>query len=246
MARSTTGVFGAQPFRGRAGEVPVAQAELGVRKAFIRKVYSLFSLALVLFTFSAYFTAEWFIGKVEAGVTDTIFHKLGGIGSLVLWIGMFFVFTRLAASRWPLNLIALGVYAVLVGGWFGPMLGMVAATVGSGPLLQAGALTAIVFGGLTSYVFISKKDFSFLGGMLMTGAWLLIGIALLSMFGVMNGIGIGYSIAWVVLLAGFMLYDTSNILHRYPANMAASAALAIFLDVVIMFMHLVRIFAGRD
>ena len=49
-----------------------------------------------------------------------------------------------------------------------------------------------------------------------------------------------------MLMAGFVLYDTSNIMRRYPVNAAVPAAIAIFLDVVIMFKHMLLLLSNRD
>ena len=118
-------------------------------------------------------------------------------------------------------------------------------------MLQAFVLTLTVFGALTAYVLTTKKDFSFMRGALAIGLGLAIGISIFAMFGAGFAIdlvsGTGWSIAMVLLFGGYMLYDTSNILHRYPANMAATAAAMLFYDFVIMFIHMLRLVAAsRD
>ena len=68
-----------------------------------------------------------------------------------------------------------------------------------------------------------------------------------------DAIGVGKELclwlrfAWamVLLFAGYTVYDTSNIVRRYPANMAATAAASIFADFVLMFLYLLRALGGN-
>jgi len=228
---------------GRSAEAhpqAVSLADTPVRMAFLRKVYSLFTFAMILFSGVTYWasSSEWAFNLVA---------QMGFIGLIVLLAGVFFL-ARVTASRFPLNLIGLGAFAAVYGFLAGPQVAMALEVGGPQVVLQAAVLTSVVFLGLTSYVLLTKKDFSWMRGALWAGFALMFGIAILSMFGIGGSIvaGMGWSIAWVLLMAGFMLYDTSNILHRYPADQAASAALTIFLDFVIMFLHILRLLSRRD
>ena len=112
---------------------------------------------------------------------------------------------------------------------------------------QAGILTALIFGSLTAYVFITRKDFNFLGGIVFVGLISCIGAGLLNLF-FFKSSGFSYWIAWGVLMfsAGFVLYDTSNIMQRYPLNRPAGAALGLFISFFNIFMSLLRILNGRN
>jgi FtsH-binding integral membrane protein len=108
-------------------------------------------------------------------------------------------------------------------------------------------LTACIFVGLTAYVFFSKKDFSFLGGALAIGSWLLIGVGLIFwLFGGFSGSPL-WSILWVVLLSGWVLYDTSQIMHRRHTSEHVAASVDLLVDFVFLFIHIVSLLmASRD
>jgi FtsH-binding integral membrane protein len=111
---------------------------------------------------------------------------------------------------------------------------------------QAGLLTLITFGGLSLTVFLTKKDFSFLGYGLMLASWLLFGVVVVAivmaaMGGPIISLGIGYSFIVIALAAGYILYDTSNILHHYGTDEHVAASLELLADVVLLFFHILRV-----
>jgi FtsH-binding integral membrane protein len=110
---------------------------------------------------------------------------------------------------------------------------------------QAAFLTTLVFGSLTAYAFISRKDFSYLGGMLFVGLIALIVGGLANVF-FFKSSGASYWMAWVTvfLFSGFVLYDTSQIIHRYDERGYCAAALSLFLDFLNLFMAILRILGG--
>ena len=134
---------------------------------------------------------------------------------------------------------------------FAALLGIIIAPVvnlySPNTVTQAGALSVLIFGALTVYVFITRKDFNFLGGIVFVGLVTCIGAGLLNYF-VFKNSGFSYWIAWGVLLfsAGFVLYDTSNIMQRYPLNQPAGAALGLLISFFNIFMSLLRILNGRN
>jgi FtsH-binding integral membrane protein len=108
------------------------------------------------------------------------------------------------------------------------------------PILVAAVATLAVFAILTATVFLSGKDFSFLGPMLgITGAAMFILIGL-SMFGLFN-LGMAFFVLGVVFAAGAVLYDTSNVLHKYRTEQYVAAALALFASVGILFWYILQI-----
>jgi FtsH-binding integral membrane protein len=100
---------------------------------------------------------------------------------------------------------------------------------------------------LTAYVFISNKDFSFLRGMVTTGLIVIILAGVLNIF-IVGSSAFGFAIAAATLLlfTGFVLYDTSNIIRRYPTNEYVAGALSLYLDAFNIFLALLRLLnAGR-
>jgi FtsH-binding integral membrane protein len=112
-------------------------------------------------------------------------------------------------------------------------------------LNTAVTVTALIFTGLSAFVLLTGKDFSFLRGILFLGMW---GMLIFGIAGAIFGFGGGliYSAIGTLLFSGYILYDTSNILRRYPTNMAVSAAVALFTDVIYLFVHLLSLLSSRD
>ena len=118
-----------------------------------------------------------------------------------------------------------------------------------GPVIQtAGVATLAIFGALTVSVFLTRADFSFLRTGLTMGMVAALGLIVCSwIFGF--SLGLVFSIAMVVLAAGYILYYTSNVLHHYPVGFHVAAALALFAALALLFWYVLRIamyLYGRD
>lgn len=108
-------------------------------------------------------------------------------------------------------------------------------------IASAGGVTLVGFAGLTAIAHWTKKDFSFLGGMLRWGG---ICAILLIAGGLIFGfeLGLFFSIAMVALSGAAILYDTSKIMHTFPTSNYVGAALELFASVALMFWYVLRIF----
>ena len=230
---------GENPFAYSSQPMTVAQGSVEARMEFIRKTYSLFLAGILM-----------------ALVAGTICLQVPAVGNLavtilsqpIIAIVLLFGLSMgaQAVSRIEgLNYAALFGFTAFIGFLFAPILAMYEVRA-PGIVAQAAGLTAITFSALTAYAFITKKDFSFLGGMLFVGMILLIGGGLANVF-FFKSSGASYYMAWVTLFifAGYVLYDTSQIIHRYDAKGYVSAALSLFLDFFNMFMAILRILGGR-
>ncbi|MCZ7683750.1 MAG: Bax inhibitor-1 family protein [Sandaracinaceae bacterium] len=105
-------------------------------------------------------------------------------------------------------------------------------------------VTLVVFGGLTGIVFLTRKDFSFLKGILgvaMLGAFATIICSMIFGF----SLGVIFSGAMVVLAGGYILYNTSNVLHHYRTDQHVGAALELFASIALLFWYVLRIFMSR-
>jgi hypothetical protein len=113
-----------------------------------------------------------------------------------------------------------------------------------GAITSAAAVTFAGFVGLSLVAFYTRKDFSFLRGVLMWGGIVaLILIAAGAIFGFQ--LGTYFSVAMIALAGGAILYDTSNILHHYPEDRYVAAALELFASVALMFWYVLRLFLSR-
>lgn len=108
------------------------------------------------------------------------------------------------------------------------------------PIAVAAIATLAVFGVLTATVFLTRKDFSFLGPILGIASLLIFGAILLSFFGLLN-LGTGFCMLLVVFASGAILYDTSNVLHHYRTEQYVAASLALFASVGILFWYILQI-----
>jgi FtsH-binding integral membrane protein len=101
---------------------------------------------------------------------------------------------------------------------------------------QAGILTLCLFAGLTSVVFFTGKDFSFLGPIIMIASFVALGVIICAMiFGF--SLGLLFSLAMIVLAAASILYNTSNILHQFRLDQHVAASLSLFASVAMLFYY---------
>ena len=114
---------------------------------------------------------------------------------------------------------------------------------------QAFGLTALVFGGLTGYAFFTKRDFSWMRGMLVVATFALMGMLVVEFFVQSSVFALATSFFAVLIFGGYTLYDTQKILRTYPPNEYIAGAVQLFTDFVLLFMHILRILlilAGRE
>ena len=216
----------------------VIEQPVDVRLGFIRKVYSLFLLTIGT---SAAMTYAVMSIPVVADLAGQYWFAW-----LLLYLGLSWGSNLIARQGAAVGYGLLAVLSVVTGLFFGPTIKFYAVTQGMEVVYQAFGLTSAIFGGLTAYVFVTRKDFSFLAGALWMGLFALIGVGILGLF-INFSFEFRHAItfAGVLLFIGFILYDTSNILHHYREDQFAVATVAIYLDFVILFMKLLRILGRR-
>ena len=216
------------------GITPAASVTTTDRLVFIKKVYSLLAMSMGTAAIGAYLGSGPLLLLVAPNMM--LFF--------ILQIALIF-FASFAARKPGLNMVALFSFTTVSGLTLGPLLYQVGPSIAA----EAFALTAITFAGLSMYVVYSKKDFSFMSGFLMTGLIVLVVGGLLNMFFIQSGMmHFVMSGASVLLFSGFILYDTSNILRYYGTGEYVSATLALYLDVLNLFIALLSILGimGRE
>lgn len=215
------------------------------RATFIRRAYMHLAGAVVGFIIlSALFIFSG-LGKMMLRVL----MNSGQFGWLVV-LGAFILVSMLAtrlADNVESNqtqLIGLGIYVLAEALIFAPLLTL-AAYINPAIIGAAGITTALLVGGLTFTAFTTKKDFSFMRSFLTMAGFIAFGAIIASIF-MGFSLGVWFSAAMVLLCAGFVLYDTSNIIHHYPTDRPAGAALHLFASIATMFWYVLRIFMSRD
>lgn len=215
--------------------VPVIAAPLAERMAFLKKVYGLLSISILLAAGASWMTIS------NQSFLETVYNNL--LLFIVLEFAAIF-FTFWARKKETLGLVALFSFTLLTGITTAPILVMYGATT----VTQAAFLTGIIFVGLTLYTLLSKRDFSFLGGMLTTSLLVLIVGGLLNAFLFKSpAVSFIYSAAGVIIFSGFIIFDTFNIMKRYPTDEYISATLSLYLDILNLFLMLLRLLGlNRD
>ena len=210
------------------GITPAASVSVGERLAFIKKVYGLLALSLVTAAIGAHLGSDPDLLLIPVASNMMLFF--------ILEIGLIF-FAQFVSRKPGLNMVALFSFTTVTGLVVGPLL----YRVGPSIALEAFALTALTFGGLTMYVIFSKRDFSFMQGFLFTGLMIVVFGALINMFFASPMAHFMISGASVLLFSGFILYDTSNVLRNYGTDEHVSATLALYLDILNLFIALLSI-----
>ena len=110
---------------------------------------------------------------------------------------------------------------------------------------QAAVLTIGAFGILTLYAFASRRDFSAWGSFLIVGLWVLIGTSLLNLFFQNNTIDLWLASVAVLLFSGLLVFDTWRLRNFYGPDEYVGAAVQIYLDLLNIFMAVLRVLGGR-
>lgn len=204
-----------------------ANVSIEERLVFLKKVYGLLAASILAATVGA---------VLGMGPLFPVISSLGFF-SFLLFLGAFF-FLMFTQRKPGLNMVGLFSFTTIAGLILGPMLHRYVAAGAGGVVVQALVLTTVTFAGLTVYVMISKKDFSFMSGFLTTGLIILIVGMLINFFLQSPMMHFLFSGVGVLLFSGFILYDTSNILRNYSTDDYVSATVALFLDVFNLFIYL--------
>ncbi|HEB57903.1 MAG TPA: Bax inhibitor-1/YccA family protein [Gammaproteobacteria bacterium] len=194
----------------------------------LRNTYSLLSMTLL---FSALMAA---LSMYIQTSPMTYLWSIGG-AFLLIWL----VLPRTANS-------AAGIWVVfaitgLMGFALGPILSQYLALANGAQLIMT-ALggTGVIFLGLSGYALTTKRDFSFLGGMLFVGLLVLLLAALGNIFFEIPALSLAISAAVILLFSGFILYDTSRIINGGETNYLM-ATVALYLDIFNIFIHLLNL-----
>jgi uncharacterized protein len=206
---------------------------------FIRRTYAHLAGAILAFVVLTTFLVRSPIADLLLSVAGTRFGWLAILGGFV-------IFGRLASglatsSADPTKqYVGLTLYVIAESVIFTPLLYIAAHYSDPMVLPAAGVITLFLFGGLTLVVFTTKKDFSFLRGILAMGGMVALGLIVCSvLFGF--SLGIVFSGAMVLLACGAILYDTSRILKQFPYDQHVAASLQLFASVALLFWYVLRI-----
>jgi FtsH-binding integral membrane protein len=234
--------------------VSAADARADARATFIRKTYGHLAGAILAFIGVEYLLLQ------SPFARDISLAMMGGRMSWMLVLGAFMVVSWVATS-WAqsdtsrgMQYLGLSLYVLAEAIIFLPLLWIADMLATQNPqqyggvIQTAAILTLAVFGGLTLAVLLTKRDFSFLGPILSVASMLALGAIIAgAIFGF--NLGLFFCFAMVALASGYIIYQTSNVVHNFRTDQYVAASLALFASVALLFWYILQIILmsrGRD
>jgi FtsH-binding integral membrane protein len=221
-----------------------AYAPVDERVGFIRRTYA--HLLGAVLAFAALEALLLSLPGIDQFMVSMLgIGRVAWIVVLVAFIGVSYLANQLANSEASegAQYLGLSLYVVAEAIIFLPLMYIAINFFQEQHLIEkAVLLTALTFGGLTAAVFITKQDFSYLRTALMLGGFLSLGLIIASLFfggGALTGIL--FCFLMLALASGYILYDTSNVLHHYNTRQHVAAALALFSSVALLFYYVLRL-----
>ena len=196
----------------------------------IRNTYTLLSMTLL-------FSAVTATLSVMLNMPPMTYLVSIGIAFALMW----FVLPRTAQSASGLGVV----FAItgLLGFALGPILSMYL-QLPQGPQIVATALggTGVIFLGLSAYALTTRRDFNFMGGFLFVGMLVVLAASLANIFFAMPAMSLAISAAVVMLMSGFILFDTSRMIHGGVDNYIL-ATIGLYMSIFNLFVSLLQILA---
>ncbi len=220
---------------------PVSALGVEDRSAFIWKCYAHVVGAILAFAgIEAYLLTSGIAERIAVPMLSNWWMVLGAF--ILVGMGATHFAHRLESKTSQYVAFAVFVFAEAL--IFAPML-YIATVYQPGVIDSAASVTLLGSAGLVATAMITRKDFSFLRGILVWGGMLaLIGIFSSFIFGF--EMGTWFSLAMIGFAGAAVLYDTSNIIHHYPADKYVAASMALFASIALMFWYVLRLFMSRD
>lgn len=219
----------------------VAFASEQQKAAFYRKTYLHVALAILAFIVVEAallrFAGDYIVSLLTSG--KTWLFVIGG-----MWLGSFL------ANKWTMSQSravqygGLAFYVLLEAIIFSPMIMMAIFYAGGDILLQAALITLTLFIGLTGVALTSKRDFSFLRGIIIIGGFVSLGLIVAGMLFGFN-LGLWFSVGMVFLAGASILYQTNQLKNVYTTDQYVGASLQLFSSIMLMFWYVLRILMSR-
>ncbi|MDG1027051.1 MAG: Bax inhibitor-1/YccA family protein [Gammaproteobacteria bacterium] len=211
------------------------ESALSVNKV-VRNTYMLLSMTL-------FFSAICAVATMALQVSQ-------GVGMMLLIGGFIMSFVVRSTANSSKGLVAIFVFAGLWGGALGPVISVYLAAYANGSAIVAQALggTAIIFLSLSGYALTTRKNFNFLGGFIFTGMMVVIVAMIANIFLQIPALSLAVSAAVIMLMSGFILFDTSRIVNGGERNYIM-ATISLYLSIINIFVHLLHLLGaltGRE
>lgn len=185
---------------------------------------------------------------VAAGISMALeLSAMAGLGLSILALVLVFVVMKTADKASGIGWVFL--FTAAMGASIGPMLNRYAA-LPNGPelIMQAFGATALIFFSLSAYTLTSKKDFSFMGNFLFVGLILAFIAMIANIFFQVPALHLAINAVIVLIMSGFILFDTSRIIHGGETNYIR-ATVGLYLNIFNLFtalLQLLGVFGSDD
>jgi len=224
------------PFNAQAGAIPAARTG-AERATLVRRTYGVVFAGVIV----------TMIGVAVALSQPALLAQSAAhpFITFLLFFGALFG-AQFLHRTFPLNLAMTFLATFIAGVWMAPLLVYYSAQQ-PGIVPQAGLLTLATFGVLTLYAAFSRRDFSAWGGFFMIGVVVLIVTSLLNMWFRNETASLWLAAGTVFVFGGLLVFDTWRILrtNRYGPDDYVPAAISIYLDLLNMFLAILRLLGGR-
>ena len=215
------------------------------RVAFYKKTYAHVAGGVLLFMIFEYFLLQ------SAPIKEMMMSMLTGYSWLIVLVAFMLVTsyaesTVMKAANRNVQYMGYALYVFAEAFIFVPLLYLaIEYTDGAKVIEQAAVVTLGLFAGVSAIVFVTGKDFSFLRAGLTAGFFIAIAFILAgTLFGF--NLGLWFSVGMCVLAAGSILYQTSQMVHKYGTEDYVPAALGLFASLMLLFWYVLQIFLSRD
>lgn len=150
-----------------------------------------------------------------------------------------------ARTNFPANIGLVFLFTLVEGVWISPLIYYYGRTQ-PGVIQQSAILTIGTFAVLTGYAFLSRRDFSAWGGFFTVGVWVLIATSLLNLFFKNETASLWIASAGLMVFSGLLIFDTWKMRNQYGPDDYVQAAVNIYLDLLNIFLFLLRLVGRRD
>ncbi|WMI69324.1 Bax inhibitor-1 family protein [Mangrovimonas sp. YM274] len=216
------------------------------RISFYKKTYAHVAGGVLVFILFEYLLLQ------SETVVNFMLSMMDGYKWLLMLGGFMFITnyaesTAMRSEDKSKQYLAYGIYILAEAFIFVPIIFIAAYYMDSGPemLNQAAIVTLALFTGLSAVVFVTKKDFSFIKTGLTIGFFIAIGLIIAgTIFGF--NLGLWFSVGMCLLAGGSILYQTSNLVHKYSTEDYIPASLGLFASLMLLFWYVLQIFMSRD
>jgi len=220
-------------------------APANVHNNFVRKVYGL--LALELLVTAGISAVMMLVPSIRNGIIDFVANH-PTLFQIVLLTGVIgsCCFLMCVAKQYPLNMVALAVFVTFMSIDVGFVCAVYYAA-GMGKLILISILiTAGIFLGLSTYAWLSARDFSYMGGFLYACLCGLLLLGIVQIFVHIEWLQILYCCFGILIFSGYIIFDTYMIKKKLGPDDALLASIQLYLDIINLFIMILQLLGSRS